>query len=174
MTLYKVLDTQGNPMHGGSGPWSLPTPDGPGEWMPPILDVVLCRRGYHLCRPADLILWLGPAIYEAEGRGEHLEADGKTVWAEARLLRCVDTWTERTVRLFVADCAEHVLPLFEGTYPDDRRPRQAIEAARAYARGELTDAAWAAAGDAAWAAAGDAERAWQTERLMNYLRGEIT
>ena len=94
--------------------------------------------------------------------------------AEARLLRCVDTWTERTVRLFVADCAEHVLPLFEGTYPDDRRPRQAIEAARAYARGELTDAAWAAAGDAAWAAAGDAERAWQTERLMNYLRGEIT
>ncbi|MEK6236886.1 MAG: TIGR02996 domain-containing protein, partial [Planctomycetales bacterium] len=32
--------------------------------------------------------------------------------------------------LFAADCAERVLPLFEAVYPDDDRPRKAIEAAR--------------------------------------------
>ena len=39
--------------------------------------------------------------------------------------------------LWAATCAEHVLPLFESVQPDDPRPRQAIEAARAWTRGEL-------------------------------------
>lgn len=39
--------------------------------------------------------------------------------------------------LWAATCAEHVLPLFEQAVPGDRRPRQAIDAARAWARGEL-------------------------------------
>ena len=39
--------------------------------------------------------------------------------------------------LWAADCAEHVLPLFEAVAPDDARPRDAVEAARAWARGEL-------------------------------------
>jgi len=37
----------------------------------------------------------------------------------------------------VADCAERVLPYFEEAFPDDDRPRKAIEAARAWARGEI-------------------------------------
>jgi hypothetical protein len=40
--------------------------------------------------------------------------------------------------LWAADCAEHVLPLFEAARPDDARPRQAIAAARAWAAGELS------------------------------------
>ena len=39
--------------------------------------------------------------------------------------------------LWAADCAEHVLGLFEAERPDDPRPRQAIELARAWARGEV-------------------------------------
>ena len=39
--------------------------------------------------------------------------------------------------LWAASCAEHVLPLFEAVRPDDPRPRQAIEAARAWVRGDL-------------------------------------
>jgi len=39
--------------------------------------------------------------------------------------------------LWAAACAEHVLPLFEAVRPDDDRPRRAIEAARAWVRGEL-------------------------------------
>jgi hypothetical protein len=39
--------------------------------------------------------------------------------------------------LWAAACAEHVLDRFESAQPADPRPRQAIEAARAWARGEL-------------------------------------
>ncbi|WP_141817568.1 putative immunity protein [Ornithinimicrobium humiphilum] len=39
--------------------------------------------------------------------------------------------------LWAADCAEHVLHLFEQEVPGDSRPREAVEAARAWARGEL-------------------------------------
>jgi hypothetical protein len=38
--------------------------------------------------------------------------------------------------LWAADCAEHVLHFFEEAVPDDPRPRQAVELARAWARGE--------------------------------------
>ena len=40
--------------------------------------------------------------------------------------------------LWAADCAGHVLHLFEELRPEDDRPRQAIELARAWTRGEVT------------------------------------
>lgn len=43
----------------------------------------------------------------------------------------------RVVAGWAADCAEHVLGLFEASVPGDRRPRELIERARAYQRGEL-------------------------------------
>src|SRR5690625_4790332 len=39
--------------------------------------------------------------------------------------------------LWAASCAEHVLELFESVRPDDPRPRDAIEHARAWVRGEV-------------------------------------
>jgi len=52
----------------------------------------------------------------------------------------------RRLAVWAADCAQHVLPLFEGARPDDDRPRRAIELARAWARGEIP---WAEARTAA-------------------------
>ncbi|MEW1863808.1 MULTISPECIES: putative immunity protein [unclassified Streptomyces] len=43
----------------------------------------------------------------------------------------------RLLALWAAACAEHVLGLFESARPDDPRPRQAIEHARAWVRGEV-------------------------------------
>src|SRR4030095_16929435 len=40
--------------------------------------------------------------------------------------------------IWAADCAQHVLHLFEEMQPNDDRPRRAIELARAWARGEIT------------------------------------
>lgn len=40
--------------------------------------------------------------------------------------------------LWAAECAAHVLHLFEAVAPEDGRPRQAIEAVRAWTRGEVT------------------------------------
>jgi hypothetical protein len=39
--------------------------------------------------------------------------------------------------LWAAKCAEHVLHIFEDGQPSDTRPRDAIEAARAWARGDM-------------------------------------
>jgi hypothetical protein len=39
--------------------------------------------------------------------------------------------------IWAADCAEHVLELFERVRAEDDRPRHAIELARAWARGEV-------------------------------------
>ena len=44
----------------------------------------------------------------------------------------------RLLALWAAECAEHVLHFFEDVRPSDTRPRDAVEAARAWARGELT------------------------------------
>ena len=44
----------------------------------------------------------------------------------------------RLLAVWAADCAEHVLPYFERARPEDDRPRQAIDHARAWARGEIT------------------------------------
>jgi len=162
MTLWKVLSENGRSYNGGDAQWHLPRGKRPGEWMPVVADLKPCKRGYHLCRRADLLRWIGPVIWEAEGRGASVECDDKIVFAQARLIRRVDAWDERAARMFAADCAAHVLPIFEAAYPGDDRPRAAIAAARAYARGELDAAARAAARDAAIYAAGSAtgDAAW--------------
>src|SRR5258707_273685 len=59
--------------------------------------------------------------------------------------------------LWAAECAEHVLHLFESAKPSDSRPRHAIEQARAWARGggKITMSQARAAGGHAMAAARD-------------------
>jgi hypothetical protein len=57
--------------------------------------------------------------------------------------------------LWAATCAEHVVHLFESARPSDRRPRQAINQARAWARGEISMSQSRDAAGAANAAARD-------------------
>ena len=163
--LYKVLGSDDRPCHGGYGEYSLPHDGQPGKWMPPIEGALApCKNGYHLCTIEQLPHWLDAHIYEAEGRGDHIECDDKIVYREVRLLRKCDGWNKRTARLFACDCAEHVLSIFERQCSDDDRPRRAIETARRYANCQATHdelaaagaAAWDAAGTTAWAAAWDA------------------
>ncbi|WFE37639.1 putative immunity protein [Micromonospora sp. WMMD998] len=61
----------------------------------------------------------------------------------------------RLLALWAADCAEHVLDLFEAVRPDDRRPREAIAHIRAWVRGEVTMMTSRAAGGHAMGAARD-------------------
>ncbi len=59
----------------------------------------------------------------------------------------------RLLALWAASCAEHVLPLFESAKPGDARPRDAVEAARAWVRGDLKMMQARAAGGHAMGAA---------------------
>ena len=185
--LFKVLNEDHRPANGGTGEWNLPTDDDrPGKWMPPIQgNLIPCQNGYHLCREKDLIEWLGPNIYLAECRGDRIDESNKIIVREARLTKHLWTWDDCSARLFAAECARRVLPIYEKDYPSDDRPRKAIEVAEAFAVGDIDDAAVAAAVDAAVDAAGAAARAaavdaaraaaraaeqeWQTKTLMDLL-----
>jgi hypothetical protein len=61
----------------------------------------------------------------------------------------------RLLALWAATCAEHVLDRFEAARPSDPRPRQAIEAARAWASGGLSMTEARTAGGHAMGAARD-------------------
>ena len=71
----------------------------------------------------------------------------------------LDQQDHKLLALWAADCAEHVLPYFEEKYPKDDRPRKAIEAARAWTRGEIRVGQARAAALAAHAAARNADDA---------------
>jgi len=97
--------------------------------------------------------------------------------------------TQKTLIEFACRCAEHVLVNYEKLYPDDKRPRQAIEAARAFAEGKGSAHAAAYAADAAHAAAhaadaaayaahaayaaDAAEQEWQTKTFLELLNQEV-
>ncbi|MDR1387087.1 MAG: hypothetical protein LBJ44_05765 [Propionibacteriaceae bacterium] len=76
---------------------------------------------------------------------------------------CLTEADHRLLAWWAADCAEHVLSLFEAAGPDDGRPRQAVAAARAWTRGEVAMMRCRAAGGhangAARALAGPAREA---------------
>lgn len=65
--------------------------------------------------------------------------------------------SHRTQAFWAAACAEHVLANFETKSTFDKRPRKAIEAGRAWARGEISISEARTAAFAAHAAARDVE-----------------
>lgn len=71
--------------------------------------------------------------------------------------------------LWAAQCAEHVLPLFEMQRPGDLRPRQAIQAARTWADGRGAMMATRAFGGHAMGAARDLRGA---PRFAAYAAGQ--
>ena len=69
----------------------------------------------------------------------------------------LDRGDHRALALWAADCAGYVLPTFETRYPQDDRPRKAIEAGRAWARDEIACGEARTAALASHAAARDAD-----------------
>jgi len=81
------------------------------------------------------------------------------IWA----LQQLELFDERTARIFAVACAEHTLHFFEDKYPEDNRPRQAIEFARTLI--DNPQAAWSAARSAAERA----ENKWQADKLRELI-----
>jgi hypothetical protein len=51
---------------------------------------------------------------------------------KGEFLELVNKTDHKTLAVWAIDCAERVLPYFEEKYPEDRRPRQAIETLQAW------------------------------------------
>ena len=139
MTLYKwMLERNGRRATAAlRKPWSVAV----GEWTAKETPV-LCESGWHGVEEKDVLTHLpyetGAQLWEVEVKGKRLKGDDKFCAAQMRLVRLVGVTTEQNLRLFACDCAEDVLHVFEEKYPDDNRPRQAIEVARRFANGEAT------------------------------------
>jgi hypothetical protein len=71
--------------------------------------------------------------------------------------------------MWAADCAEHVLHLFEHMRPGDDRPRRAIDLGRAWARGDVS---WAEARTAAGHAHAAARDLREAPRHAAYAAGQ--
>ena len=86
--------------------------------------LVPCQHGLHLVTRDQIVGWRGPVIGRPKLDGEVIAAGDKVVARRARVVRRLDTWNERTARLFAADCAERVLPIYEKHVPQRRPPPQ--------------------------------------------------
>ena len=131
-----------------------------------------CEDGWE-----KLLTYLGKTEADDEPLSIRTILDSNGVEDAIWALRAVEGHN-REIRLFAADCAESVLHIYEDAHPNDDRPRKAIEAARRYANGEISEeeleevrmatrAAWAA-----WYAAGAARAAElekQKELLLKYI-----
>ena len=160
MKYYKVLHDNHSCV-GSKMNWTkyLPDGDNPGKWTPKLRgELELCAKGYHLTDAEHLIDWIvGNQLFEAEIDGEMLQGDDKVACRRMRLVHQVDSWNDKTLRLFAVWCAREALKLVDNPDP---RSVNACDVAERYANGEATDeelaAALAAARDAARAAAWDA------------------
>lgn len=160
----------GGVAYAGRGKWRLPIGDQPGEWMRDYkTKPVLCERGYHWCVGRHVLHHMHAECYLIETRGETVTGNNKNVSQGARLLRRVETWNERTQRLFAADCAEAVVHLCG----DDPRLREAIAVARRFARGEATKEELTTASDNAWGAVRDDAPALATTAVRDDARAAV-
>jgi hypothetical protein len=55
-----------------------------------------------------------------------------TRYKDERIVELVRKTNHRTLAVWAIDCTERVLPYFEGIYPEDHRPRNAIETLRTW------------------------------------------
>lgn len=176
MALFKFLAP------GGVGPFSGFVWPGPGAhdgWVSaqPPLDV--CRHGLHLCRPADLPLWLHEELYAVEAAGPMDEHDGFVLAGRARLVGRVGAWHRGSAFEFSQDCARRLRDL-----ADPRLSDHAADAA-SYANLAGAETGWAsaattasyiaaaavrvAAGHAHREAAARTERARQAQWLADHV-----
>ena len=135
----------------------------PGEWHKVDGPLAMCERGYHASlNIVDSMQYVAPrAIARVEVRGNHVGQLDKQCWSEMRVAKAWE-WTKTDSVELAVYAAESVIGIFEKHRPDDKRPRAAIEAAKAWLENpcEKTRAAARAARDAAWAVSAAAWAAW--------------
>jgi hypothetical protein len=159
--LYKFLKAGLKSAHDGSR-WTV------GEWREVEAPTRECvGLNASECIPDALGYVKGPILAKVECGGTIIKGNDKWTCQRMRIVSTADWGKVESVRLAIF-CAELSLSKFEKKYPDDKRSRLAIEAAKAWlanpssaarAASAASDAASAAVSAAA-SAASDASSAW--------------
>lgn len=90
----------------------------------------MCENGLHCSRSVfDAFRYVrGEILARVECRGDHIIGTDKECWREMRVVKAYE-WAKKDSVAIAIDAARLVLPIFEKIYPNDKRPRKAIEAA---------------------------------------------
>jgi len=144
-----------------------------GVWYK-VDDIKICNKGFHASENViDAMLYVDAEwLAKVEVRGDSQKQDDKQCWSEMRVLEWYK-WTRKDSISLAIYAAELCIDNFEKAYPNDDRPRNAIEAAKAVLkkntkknREAAQSAAWSAAKSArsaesaAWSVAKSARSAW--------------
>lgn len=134
-----------------------------GKWEKYPDKLEMCESGFHASvRAIDAMRYVGCEILAlVEVKGNHLEQHDKQVWESMRIVKAYE-WKKKDSVAMAIFCAELVIGIYEKKYPDDNRPRKAIEAAKAWLENPTKKNRHAAAASAAVAvaAAADAHAAY--------------
>jgi len=176
MKRYKFL-LKGNKSSNGDFKWKI------GEWYTHEGELEMCSSGFHCSKGIYQAFSYvqGEILSEVEVKGKHQTQDDKEVWEKMRVVKTWK-WQKKDSVLFSIYAAYLCLNNFEKLYPNDKRPREAIEAAERYiknptkknqtaaesaAESAARSAAESAARSAAWSAASAARSAasaaWSAE-----------
>lgn len=141
------------------------------KWYKIEEPLILCKRGFHASvRAINAMSYVNcEVLAKVEVRGKSIKEQDKQCWSEMRLVKKYK-WTKKDSVSLAIYSAELVLENFERKYPNDDRPRKAIEAAKAVLKNDTEEnrsAAWSAAksvAESAWSAAGSARSAWSAAK----------
>lgn len=147
-------------VRGGLGPFSRQP--WTSEWRIVEGALELGRRGFHVCRAADLAFWLHDELWETEIAGDALEGIDCVVARRARLVRRIDAWDAAGARRFADACIAHATA-------GASTPAFLDDAKQAAEHGYPAVAAYAAARATIDARA---EREWQSIWLAHEIVGD--
>ena len=103
------------------------------KWYKIDGELEICVNGFHSSKliPDALNYVAGDTLAVVEVCGKSIKEDDKECWEEMRVLRFIPFTKVHAVRmaLFSAKLCIHI---YESQYPDDNRPRHAIEATEAW------------------------------------------
>ncbi len=114
-----------------------------------------------------LMSWGGSWLCRIRVEGDLQHGSGDSIWGSSQVLLNDPVDMTQFLREFACNCAERVLPMYEGQYPDDDRPRQLIEVARRFASGNATEQELTAAFRAVQRAAIDSTSTARTTALAS-------
>lgn len=148
-----------------------------GVWYKAKGKLEICNNGFHASRNIiDAMDYVNCGyIAKVEVRGKSIIEDDKECWQEMRVVEW-HKWTKKDSVFLAIFASELVLDNFEKKYPNDKRPRKAIEAAKKVLknnteknRSAAESAAWSAernAASAARSAARSAERSAERRAVI--------
>ena len=127
----------------------------------------MCHSGFHTSvRAIDAMQYVNCEVLAlVEVRGKHLKQRDKQCWSEMRVVRAYE-WTKPDSVAMAIYAAELSIGNYEKKYPDDKRPRWAIEAAKAWLENPTEENR-----AAAYAAVLDEVEAWIQKRIATLKEG---